>query len=166
MVALKNVRGIIDAFSKLIQNSQQEVRLIFVGNKDNKYVLYADKFDGLHKQVFFRGELPYKEVAQCMQQSHCFILNSTIENSPCTIAEALCCGLPVITTAVGGIPEMINGANGMLIPASNVEALTETMQQVMENYDSFDRVQIAAAASEKYGRGAIAAQFKNLYAGL
>jgi glycosyltransferase involved in cell wall biosynthesis len=84
-----------------------------------------------------------------MQQSHCFILNSTIENSPCTISEALCCGLLVITTAVGGTPEMVNETNGLLVPASNAAALTAAMQQVMENFNTYNRTQIAAGGIRK-----------------
>jgi glycosyltransferase involved in cell wall biosynthesis len=166
MVALKNVEGIIDAFYTLTQNIQQEVQLIFAGNRNDTYSLYADKLGLLGRQVFFRGEVPYTEVAQCMQQSHCFILNSTIENSPCTISEALCCGLLVITTAVGGTPEMVNETNGLLVPASNAAALTAAMQQAMENFNTYNRTQIAAAASEKYGQASIAEKFRDLYATL
>jgi glycosyltransferase involved in cell wall biosynthesis len=54
MVALKNVKGIIDAFYTLTQNVQQEVQLIFVGNENDRYSLYADKLGLLGRQVFFR----------------------------------------------------------------------------------------------------------------
>ena len=50
-----------------------------------------------------------------MQQAHSFVLNSNIENAPCVISEALCCGLPVIATRVGGVPEMVDKFNGILV---------------------------------------------------
>jgi glycosyltransferase involved in cell wall biosynthesis len=59
-----------------------------------------------------------------------------------------------------------NETNGLLVPASNAAALTAAMQQAMENFNTYNRTQIAAAASEKYGQASIAEKFRDLYATL
>ena len=161
MVPLKNVKGILDAFKEVSQKNS-ELQLILIGNRNDEYVNYAANLGLLNSAVFFRGEISYREVAEEMQRSHCFILNSVMENSPCVIGEALCCGLPVIATNVGGIPELLNDTNSMLVSASDTMALSKAMEDVIRNY-SFNQNQISEEASKKCGYSAIAAAFDSFY---
>jgi glycosyltransferase involved in cell wall biosynthesis len=162
MVPLKNVKGILDAFYALSQKTEN-VQLILVGNRDREYVNYAAQLGLLNRIVYFRGEIAYREVAKEMQSAHILIQNSNIENAPCVISEAVCCGLPVISTRVGGIPEMINSSNGMLINSSDAAALCEAMLRMKEGYHNYDPSSIAVEASAKFGYAAIAGCFNQLY---
>lgn len=81
--------------------------------------------------------LTLKGVAMKMQQSDCFILFSNYENFPCVLLESLSTGTPVITTKVGGIPEVINATNGLLISNSEAE-LYEAMKNVLLGKENFD----------------------------
>ncbi|HEY1114422.1 MAG TPA: glycosyltransferase, partial [Chitinophagaceae bacterium] len=94
MVPLKNVTGILRAFNKALELCGENIQLILVGNRNNDFTFLAEQLGLLNKYVFFKGEVAYSEVGREMQLSHCFILNSYMENSPCVIGEALCCGLP------------------------------------------------------------------------
>ena len=163
MVPLKNVKGILDAFKQLTWTTTRDVQLIMVGNRNDEYINYASSLGLLNNFVFFRGEMAYREVAEEMQRSHCFVLNSVMENSPCVIGEALCCGLPVIATDVGGISELVDVTNSILIPSQDTIALSTAMENVIEAYDSFNQKQIAEKASIKFGHSAVAAAFNNLY---
>ena len=98
-----------------------------------------------------------------MQRSHVLVVNSNIENSPCVIGEALCCGLPVIATAVGGIPELINLQNGILITPQSEEALKNAMLNAYHNYNRYNAEQIQSAAVQKFSAEVIAQQFHALY---
>lgn len=162
MVPLKNVKGILDAF-KQIMESNIDVQLIMIGNKSDEYVNYAKALGLLHTSVFFKGEIPYGEVAAEMQGSHCFLLNSWIENSPCVIGEALCCGIPVIATNVGGVPELIDESNGILITPGETKALAQAMKKICENYASFNAREIAERAAKKFNYNFIAEKFNGLY---
>lgn len=162
MVALKNVAGIIDAFAQLIK-SGVVAQMVFIGNRNNEYSTYADEVGLLNTSVFFRGEIGYADVAKEMQLVHCFVLNSSIENAPCVISEALCCGLPVIATEVGGVPEMITTADGLLIPPNDTTALTKAMENMYTQYTAFSAVGISQKAIAKYSYSAIANAFQNLY---
>ena len=163
MVPLKNVSEILIAFRKLVSEVPLNVQLIMIGNTDDKYVKEAERMELLNKNIFFRGEIKYKDVAEEMQRSHCLILNSFIENAPCVISEALCCGLPVIATAVGGIPEMINVSNGYLIEPG-MDNLLRAMQSVLNEYERFDKQSISDNAKRKYGYNIISEKFADLYA--
>lgn len=162
MVPLKNVKGILDAFKEVFDRTK-EVQLIMIGNRTNEYMRYADSLGLLNSSVFFRGEISYREVAEEMQRSHCFVLNSIMENSPCVIGEALCCGLPVITTNVGGVPELVNETNSMPVPSNDFNALSKAMEAMMSRYSFFNKEQISEAALNKFGYSGIATAFDNLY---
>lgn len=161
MVTLKNVPGILAAFKEFHQQFP-ESELIMVGNRDAAWPDFAKEHD-LTEGVSFKGEIAYADVADEMRRAHCFILNSDIENAPCVISEALCCGLPVIATSVGGIPEMINESNGILITPGSTEGLLSAMEKMYKDSALYNHFKIATEAKEKYGTEAIATQFRELY---
>jgi glycosyltransferase involved in cell wall biosynthesis len=164
MVPLKNVEGLLQAFKILVNKvSSPDVQLILVGNRNDEYLKKAKDLGLLHTSVFFRGEVPYTEVAKEMQLAHCLVVNSHIENSPCVIGEALCCGLPVIATRVGGIPEMVNPCNGILIPPASPESLAHVMEQMMATYSNFNLSAISAEAKTRYGYAAVAKNLDSIY---
>ncbi len=163
MVPLKNVEGILNAFRSFITATDAEVQLIMVGNKNNFYKDQAHEWGLLNKSIFFKGEVPYNEVSREMQSSHCFVLNSQIENAPCVISEALCCGLPIIATNVGGIPEMIDENRGFLIDLVNEENLAIAMLKMINEHTYFNQKKISEDAHEKYSYSVIANKFDELY---
>lgn len=162
MVPLKNVEGILKAFKSFLQNSRQAARLVMVGNRDAGLQKFAMKLGLQSSEVEFCGELPYHEVAELVRSSDAFILNSNIENSPCVIGEALCCGLPVIATRVGGIPELVNEQNGILIDPNQQLQLAEAMAKIYSSKE-FDKSIIAEAAERKFSYSTVAESFCKLY---
>jgi glycosyltransferase involved in cell wall biosynthesis len=163
MVPLKNVEGILHAFSQFLKQSGTAAQLVLVGNRNDQYEKIAEDLKLLNTAVFFLGEVSYAEVAKEIQRSHAFILNSNIENSPCVIGEALCCGLPVLTTTVGGIPELVNGNNSLLISPGNSEGLAMAMVQLKKNYSSFNSAAISTEAMNKFSMASVGRQIHNVY---
>ena len=85
--------------------------------------------------------LKIEEVAEKMRESSCFVLFSDYENFPCVLLEALSSGTPVIATNVGGIKEIVNPRNGILISNSE-EELYEAMKTVLLSQIDFDSPEI------------------------
>ncbi len=162
MVPLKNAEGILKAFKLLLQQ-RSEARLIMVGDKDPAIRNIAIGLGLTEKNLSFRGEVSYKQVAIVMQQSDCLILFSNIENSPCVIGEALCSGLPVIVTAVGGIPELVNKSNSLLVAPKDEALLAAAMLQMMNEYSAFDRKKIAEDAKSKFSYPVIGKKLDEIY---
>lgn len=162
MVPLKNAEGILRAFKSLLQQ-QSNVQLLMLGDTDLAIRQYAEGLGLGDVSVSFAGEVPYEQVAKAMQQANCFILFSNIENSPCVIGEALCCGLPVITTSVGGIPELVNESNSLLVEPKDEGALARAMQQMMEKYAAFTCKKIAEDAQGKFSYPVIGKKFDEVY---
>jgi glycosyltransferase involved in cell wall biosynthesis len=162
MVPLKNAEGILRAF-KLLLDEGIKAELLMVGNPDDSMPNYAITTGLTNEQVRFTGEIPYTAVAEKMQESDCLLLYSNIENSPCVIGEALCCGLPVIATNVGGIPEITDSSNSLLTEPGNDSAFAGRMKEMIENYTVYDRKKIAEAAKDRFSYDVIGKQFDDLY---
>lgn len=164
MVPLKRVDSIIRAFHDMMKaNSLNNSQLVLIGNRDNAYNDLAAQFGLLDESIFFKGEITYAEVAKEMQLAHCLVLNSEMENSPCVIGEAHCCGIPVVAPKVGGIPELVNSTNGLLLEGDNIQNLADAMLWMYNNYKAFNLDQIAENACRKFGYPQIGILHHKLY---
>jgi glycosyltransferase involved in cell wall biosynthesis len=106
--------------------------------------------------VAFFGPRNASDVAFQMQEADAFVLFSEMENAPCVISEALCCGLPVISSSVAGIPEMVNVENGLLVDSMDEAALTLAMEKAYLDHANWNRKAIAEDAASKYAQNAVA----------
>ena len=158
----KNPRGIIKAFSLFIKENTFS-KLVMVGENFEAIAAYATDLKIPAENIEFTGLLSYPEVAQKMKNSDAFILLSRFENLPCVIIEALCCGLPVISTNVGGIAELINESNGLLIKSEDENALLESMKKMYSSYSNIDRENISAEAISKYNYETIGKEICGVY---
>ena len=157
LIPLKNVEGIIEAFKNLsVSNTNWE--LILCGPLNTSLQQLVISY-GLQQQIKFTGELSYEMVAKQMQQADAFVLFSKHENFPCVIIEALCCGLPVVATNVGGVSEAVNNSNGLLVEPGDIAALEKALKAVMQKISDYSPVAISSSATKKYNYHAIAQQF-------
>ncbi len=115
---------------------------------------------GISDKINFTGKLSVEKVAEIMQACDAFVLSSNYENMPCVILEALCCGLPIVSTDVGGIREVLNDKNGILVPRGDAIALTKAMTQLHNNIKSYYREEIAVDSVSKFGKQAVLKQFE------
>ncbi|MEO6187876.1 MAG: glycosyltransferase [Ginsengibacter sp.] len=119
----------------------------------------------LEKYVVFRHPIPYEEVASEMQQSSCLLMFSRVENLPCVIIEALCCGLPIVSSDVGGISEVVNESNGILVKSEDETQLLNAMKKIVLQYNKYDRAKISQVASAKFSYEAIGKKIYGIYSG-
>ena len=93
-----------------------------------------------HK-VTYLGTIPQQELIRIYQKASIFILPSFWEAFPVTILEALSFETPVITTPVGGNPEVIrNFENGILVPINNPLKLAEAINFMLDNKDNINKM--------------------------
>ena len=103
---------------------------------------------GLERRVRFLGARPREEVVQLLRASDAAILTSEWENFPHAVLEALAAGTPVISTAVGGVPELVrDGENGLLVPPGDREALVAAIRRLCFDQDLRARLAASAAPS-------------------
>jgi glycosyltransferase involved in cell wall biosynthesis len=148
MVPLKNVVGILQAFRQL-HEVRSDWELVLAGPASDELRQLSQTM-GIGHMVRFTGTLPYAEVAREMQQAHALVHFSKYENLPCVINEALCCGLPVLTSDVGGISEIINDSNGILVREGDINGLTNALVHFMKGVPVFQQDTIAAEAHQQF----------------
>jgi glycosyltransferase involved in cell wall biosynthesis len=149
----KNVAFLIEAFTRF-KSVNSEAELILIGS--NAHAQYANV-----KGVTALGGLPPRELAVYYQKCDALLLVSDAENAPCVILEALCFGLPVIVTQVGGIVQMCAAHNSIQIPSFQThEEKAEKIHRALLEYSlknqTFDSMQIQQKALEKFHPNVVA----------
>lgn len=103
---------------------------------------------GLEARVRFAGPLPRDEVLALYRAADAALLSSAWENFPHSVVEALAVGTPVISTAVGGVPEVVeDGVNGLLVPSGDVDALAAAIRRLAAEPGLRERLAAAAVSS-------------------
>jgi glycosyltransferase involved in cell wall biosynthesis len=127
----------VKALSYLIRAMRRlnDAKLLIIGDGPERENLKSLSQNlGLNSRVFFLGQVRHSMVWDFLQKAEVFVLPSVSEGCPRAIIEAMVCGLPVVATKVGGIPEVItNGVNGFLVPSQNEDALVEAIEKLLRD---------------------------------
>jgi glycosyltransferase involved in cell wall biosynthesis len=141
----KGQADLIEAITLLRkENGQRQLRLVIVGDgPDNHRLREAARTSTVADWVLFAGHqadvTPYYSLADLM------VLPSHTEGSPNSLLEAMAAGLPIIATAVGGVPEIVTaGKEALLVEKSNPAALANAIARVLG--DANLRKQLSGAA--------------------
>lgn len=105
-------------------------------------------------------------VAQYYQAADIYVHPAKAETFGLVIVEAEACGLPVVASAVGGIPELINeGETGYLIPSGDAEIMAEKILKLKEDHILRERMSANASllAKEKYGDDLMVERYLEFY---
>ena len=91
---------------------------------------------GVDRSIKLTGAVPLQTVADLMRQSRIFCLPSHGEGTPNSVMEALSCGLPIVATNVGGIPDIVeHEKTGLLVNKGDVENLASSLISLLNDYD-------------------------------
>jgi glycosyltransferase involved in cell wall biosynthesis len=132
LLRVKGPEYLLQAVSQL---SSSDFLLYIVGDgmlRDNLRA-QAEQL-GISARCVFVGTRPHEEIASWLSAADCLVLSSISEGFPTIIAEAMMCRVPVVATAVGGIPEVVkHGSTGLLVqprdPVSLGEAICLALQK-------------------------------------
>lgn len=131
--SIKHPLLLIEAFAELrAQEEFENVLLVFVGGgpleEDMRWRANRD----VAESVIFAGRQDATGVARCMQAADVLCLPSGYEGVPNVVLEAFACGLPVVASKVGGVPEVHPGEKfGRLVPPGEVAPLAEALRGVL-----------------------------------
>lgn len=106
---------------------------------------------GLAGRIDFPGWVDVNTAAKLLAHAHVLVLPSHAEGLSIAVLEAFAAGVPVVCTAVGGLPEAVrHGGNGLLVTVGDVDELTEALTQLID--DEPLRRRLAAEARETWRR--------------
>ena len=157
----KNIKGLLNAM-QLLKNMRTDWHCTIVGPYKAFMQDMATEL-GLQHHISWTGEIPYDQVANVVKGADCMVMFSKYENSPCSIIEALMAGIPVVSTNVGGIPELINKSNGLLVPSGDEAALAHAMNALIDSKGRYNNAAIANAAKARFSYSVIGARLAELY---
>jgi glycosyltransferase involved in cell wall biosynthesis len=158
----KNPEGIIRCFKKLLSHGLK-ASLMLVGPLNPQLQRLVSEAGLLPEKIICTGEIPYEQVAIELRKSSALVMFSYYENMPCVVIEALCTGIPVIASRVGGIPEVIGENNGILVEAGNENELLEAMKKMITHYHLYKKEIISQQATAQFSYETIGRQIMQVY---
>ena len=154
----------LEAFEQAFHG--QNVRLILAGDGDQRSALEAFVMaKGLQDQVKFVGWLNRDGLRDLLRHSHAVVSPSRVETFGLTLAEAMACGKPVISTRSGGPESFVNADNGLLVPPDDAGAMAAAMQQMIERYDRYSPDAIRAACVRRFSTETVVRHLETVYRG-
>ena len=140
LTAKKGQSVLIDALAELGRRGC-ELACVLVGDGEDRPRLEAKAHDlGLGAKVEFAGRLGRDQVALRLGSCDVFVMPSVIDDSgamegiPVALMEAMAAGVPVVASAVSGIPELVeDDKNGLLVPAGDAGALADAIERLISD---------------------------------
>lgn len=143
--ALKRVDDVVRVFAS-VRERWADARLVLIGDGPERPKVEALATAlNVRSAVTFIGERA--DVPALLQASDVFILPSETESFGLAALEALACGVPVIATRTGGLPELVDdGVTGYLLPIGDVAGMAKRVHELFEHEETWARFSRAARA--------------------
>ncbi|MEO8464159.1 MAG: glycosyltransferase family 4 protein [Gammaproteobacteria bacterium] len=164
MVPRKGLEYLIDAMTELKKDG---IVLELVGSgQEQQRVRQLVRERGLEAHVILTGYVPAEKLYTHYHRADVFVLPSLSESFGQVLLEAMSCGLPIVATSIGGIPETVRDkTNGLLIPPRDPAALVAAVRWLAANRQQRERMgrYNAEQARARYTWSAISRQYESLY---
>lgn len=162
LLLVKGYDNLIDAFSHCSLPKNHWKLLIVGEGPEEKSLQDIIIQNHLTENIFIAGKKTKPEVIDLLNQSDVFISSSHLETFGVAALEAICCGVPVLSTDSGGPREFITPINGRLCDDS-IEALQKGIEYMFAHYTEFDKQRMANDAINKFSSTAIAQQLETIF---
>jgi glycosyltransferase involved in cell wall biosynthesis len=159
----KNISGLLRSIKELSAIRDDFIFNFIGGDELEKHKSTATNLGIIDKYVFFHGEKKHEEIPALLNQNNVLVMFSHYESLPCVIIEALSCGLPVISSDVGGISEHIDSSRGTLVEAGNEEMLVNAFIRMIDSYKEYKKEDIRLYAVNHFSEKAVAQSFSVVY---
>jgi N-acetyl-alpha-D-glucosaminyl L-malate synthase BshA len=161
--AVKRVRDIVRIYARIAETIPSV--LVMVGDGPDRVLAEEEaRRLGVSASVFFLGKLD--AVAPLLAGADLFLLPSQTESFGLSALEALACGVPVVASDTGGLPEVVrDGVTGALRPIGDVEAMAAAGLAILGDRERWKTMSTAAAADarERFSRDAIVSRYERFY---
>jgi L-malate glycosyltransferase len=160
---VKRVQDVAEAFARVL-DAGVRAKLLFVGDGPEKPSVEALCRElGCCEHVRFLGK--QENVEDILSLSDVFMMTSTTETFGLAALEAMSCGVPVVSSDVGGLPELNrDGETGYVCPLGDVQAMADRIVAMFSDDDLHKRMQLAARArAEQFDQEVVVEQYEAYY---
>ena len=127
----KNVKSLIEAFSKLPPDIRSHHHLVLIGDvQKNKELQQSVQEYGIAERTVFTGVVSDSQLVEFYQHASVFVFPSLYEGFGLPVLEAMASGCPVIASNTSSLPEVVGNA-GILVNPRSIEELIEAMANVL-----------------------------------
>jgi glycosyltransferase involved in cell wall biosynthesis len=145
--------------------ADRRAQLILIGDGVLRQQLETQaKSLGVFDQVRFLGVRT--DIPDALGATDVFVLSSDFEGNPLCVMEAMASGLPIVSTAAGGVPDLFeNGNQGLLVPPGDCQALSNAMTFLLRNQEARYAMGLAAArrARTKFDVATMVQAYEEIY---
>lgn len=162
MVPVKDHPTFLAAAAELAK-ARADAHFVFVGGGELEVDLRreAERL-GLADRTHFLGW--QRELVPIYADVDAVVLSSINEGTPVALIEAMACGVPVVATAVGGVPDLLRwGARGDLVPPRHPQELADAMARALEPAARERALSIRGEVLEEFGGARLCRDLENLY---
>lgn len=147
----KNISGLLRCLSRLKEEGI-DFKCTLVGDGIDFSTLrqYATDLQ-LDSNVMFTGVLEGQAVVDEIANANFMLLFSNYETQGVVLLESFACGRPVIATRVGGVPEIVNQENGILVEAGNEEEFVAAIKKMMNTYQNYNTQILRLNVEQDFG---------------
>jgi L-malate glycosyltransferase len=159
---VKRIGDVIKVFARVRQ--KLPATLVLVGDgPDRDAAEHEVDTLGLRRDVRFLGKV--ESVGDVLRGADLFLLPSATESFGLAALEAMACGVPVVASAAGGLPEVIeDGKTGFLAPVGDVPTMADRAMQILEDPGTLQRLRRAAAARAlEFSADRVVPQYEAVY---
>ncbi|MEJ2679180.1 MAG: N-acetyl-alpha-D-glucosaminyl L-malate synthase BshA, partial [Gemmatimonadota bacterium] len=158
---VKRVDDAVRVFARVAR--ELPARLLLVGDgPDRGRAQETATEEGVADRVLFLGK--QESVAELLACADLFLLPSRLEAFGLVALEAMACGVPVVGTRVGGVPEVVSPDAGHLAPVGAIEEMASAAVELLSDEDRFQAARQAARANaRRFDAKVIVAQYEAYY---
>jgi L-malate glycosyltransferase len=159
---VKRVEDVVRVFAKIA--AEMPARLLLVGDgPDRARAQQVGEEEGVGDRISFLGK--QNSVVELLSCSDLFLLLSQTEAFGLVALEAMACGVPVVATNTGGIPEVVtDGETGYLAPVGDIDTLAARSIEILRDPAEWKRMSAnARAAAETFGADRVVTCYEDYY---
>jgi glycosyltransferase involved in cell wall biosynthesis len=158
----------VDCLLRAFADIQQQMPgavLTVVGDGSQREALknLADELQLRH--ITFTGRVEHEKIIEHYSKSDIYLNSSRVDNQPLSILEAFACGLPIVTTGAGGIPDIVtDGVTGYVVPVDDYKSLADRALDLLEcPRKAASMTERAKTECERYTWPAVCGEWLHLY---
>jgi L-malate glycosyltransferase len=158
--SVKRVSDVVRVFARI--SRERPARLVFIGDgpeRSGTQKLAED--EGVADRVIYLGK--QESVAEILACADLFLLPSDQEAFGLVALEAMACGVPVVASDVGGLPELVVGGGGALRPVGDVEGMAEAGLDLLDERRWAEASHAARGQAERFAADLIVPRYEAFY---